>query len=142
MSQALCNQPITTAIGGAGAQALAGVFEIEPSEIKNLALCAQLTYGSGGTSIDAYVQTSFDGVTWFDIANFHFTTSALNKAFNLSQGTVNATQITPTASGTLAANTAVDGFIGGKVRVLLKTVGTYVGTTLALYADGARLRGA
>jgi hypothetical protein len=140
MSQALCNQAITTALSSPGVAALAGSFDVEPGPLANLTLLGKLTYGSGGTTIDAYVQTSFDnGVTWYDVANFHFTTASLVKAFNLSRATPQTTELTPT-SGSIAANTAQDGFIGGKLRVLLISAGTYVGTNLAVYAEGTRLR--
>ena len=51
----------------------------------NLGLEAEFDYGTGGTSVDAYVQTSFDmGVSWIDVAEFHFTTASANAIFNLS----------------------------------------------------------
>ncbi len=57
------------------------LFNGTPREIT---IQANFTYGSGGTSVDAYVQSSVDnGVTWFDIANFHFTTSSAIRQFNL-----------------------------------------------------------
>ena len=50
----------------------------------NASFEAIFTYGSGGTSADVYVQTSFDGgTTWVDICNFHFTTASASKLFNL-----------------------------------------------------------
>ena len=95
----------------------------------NLVLQANFTYGSGGTSADAYVQTSIDGGnTWVDIANFHFTTSSARTTFNLSSGTPVTTQYTPT-DGSIASNTAKDGQIGTLLRVKYTTVGTYAGGT-------------
>jgi hypothetical protein len=100
----------------------------------NAGLQANFTYGSGGTSADAWVQTSFDeGLTWCDVANFHFTTSSGRVLFNLSSLTPVTTQATPT-DGTLAANTAKDGFVGSHWRVKYTTVGTYAGNT-ALRVD-------
>lgn len=96
---------------------------------RNLTIQATFAYGSGGTSADAYVQTSLDGgVTWCDIANFHFTTASLRKIFNLSAATPVTTQATP-SDGSLAANTSVDGILGPLYRVKYVTVGTYAGGT-------------
>jgi hypothetical protein len=108
----------------------------------NMALQATFTYGSGGTSADAWVQTSFDGgTTWEDVANFHFTTSSARPIYNLSSLTVHTTQVTPT-DGTLAANTANDGIFGTQWRVKYTTVGTYAGgTTLRVDAISNGLTG-
>jgi len=96
----------------------------------NALLQGKLTYGSGGTTIDAWVQTSLDGgVTWCDVANFHFTTASARFVFNLSSTTVITTQATPT-DGTMAANTSSSGLIGPRWRVKYSSTGTYAGTTL------------
>lgn len=87
----------------------------------------QLIYGSGGTTIDAYVQTSLDaGVSWADVCNFHFTTAAANLIFNLSALTPVTTQYTP-LDGTITNNTAKDGVLGSLWRVKYKSTGTYTG---------------
>ena len=50
-----------------------------------LVLHANFNYGSGGTTVHAYVQTSLDGgTTWTDIANSHFTTASAVKYSNRS----------------------------------------------------------
>lgn len=95
----------------------------------NMALQGAFTYGSGGTSADAWVQTSLDGgASWIDVADFHFTTANGRFVFNLSSATPVTTEYTPT-DGTLAANTAKDGLIGPLWRVKYTTVGTYAGST-------------
>lgn len=100
----------------------------------NVVLQATFTYGSGGTSADAWVQTSLDGGgTWTDVANFHFTTSTARAVFNLSSATAVTTAYTPT-DGTLSANTAKDGVVGNLWRVKYTTVGTYATTTLRIDA--------
>jgi hypothetical protein len=87
------------------------------------------TYDSGGTSADAWVQTSIDGQnSWLDVCNFHFTTASGRFAFNLSALTPVATEYSPT-DGTLAANTAKDGILANWWRVKLTTVGAYAGDT-------------
>jgi hypothetical protein len=94
-----------------------------------LTIQANFIYGSGGTSFDAYVQTSIDGgLTWCDVANFHFTTSSARKLFNLNSQTPVTTQATPT-DGSLTANTSVDGITGALWRVKYASVGTYAGAT-------------
>ena len=93
------------------------------------------TYGSGGTSAKADVQTSFDdGVTWGDVACYAFTTSSASKAANLSTLTPVGTVYTPT-DGSLSDNTTKDGLIGPLVRVKYVTVGTYASTTFKLYGS-------
>jgi hypothetical protein len=85
-------------------------------------------YGSGGTSVDAWVQTSIDGgATWCDVANFHFVLASLRQIANLSSLTPVA-PYTPT-DGTLAANTVKDGLIGDRWRVKYTSVGTFGGNT-------------
>jgi len=69
-----------------------------------------MTYGSGGTIIDVWVQTSIGGTSWTDIANFHWTTSGHRQLFNLSSATPITAQYTPT-DGTLTANTCKDGVL-------------------------------
>lgn len=96
---------------------------------RNLTIQANFGYGSGGTSVDGYVQTSVDGgLTWFDIANFHFTTSAAIKLFNLNSQTPETTAVTP-LDGSMAANTCQDGLLGPQFRVKYKSAGTYSGAT-------------
>lgn len=95
----------------------------------SVVLQATFAYGSGGTSVDAWVQTTFDGgATWIDVANFHFTTASARFLFNLSALTPITTEYTPT-DGTLTANTCKDGVIGDAWRVKYTSTGTYAGNT-------------
>lgn len=105
----------------------------------SVTLQGKFVYGSGGTSADAWVQTSLDGVTWVDVANFHFTTASAIFVFNLSSLTPVTTQYTPT-DGTLAANTSKDGVIGPWWRVKYTTVGTYAATTMNVDLVGQQIR--
>jgi hypothetical protein len=92
---------------------------------------ARLAYGSGGTAVKAYVQTSIDqGATWFDIACLAFTTAGAVKLVNLSGLTPKGTPAAPT-DGALTDDTVVDGLLGDRLRVKLVSTGTYAGGTLA-----------
>lgn len=125
----LLNIPITTAVSAQ----TTSTFQLRPGPggalPTNLALQANFTYGSGGTSADAYVQTSLDGgTTWVDAAEFHFTTSSARVLYNLNSSTPVTTQYAAT-DGTLSANTAKDGIFGSMWRVKYTTVGTYAAST-------------
>lgn len=138
--QLLAPQAITTAqsIAAVGSQ-----FQIEPGAIDNLLLEAEFTYGSGGTSVTAYVQGSLDGgATWLDLACFEFGTSSAKALLNLTGSKSILAVATPT-DGSLANNTANDGMIAGgmMLRTKMVTVGTYAAsTTLAIYAGGPTIR--
>lgn len=123
----LASVQITTAQTGVAQTAIPGFGE--PIGVE---LDAHFTYGSGGTSVDAYVQTSTDGgATWWDIANFHFTTATANTYQNLVGSTaVNASA--NLANLSIAANTSINGLLGDRYRVVMTTVGTYANTTLAI----------
>ncbi len=127
----LLNQTITAAQATTSTAADA----LDLGAHRSLLLQANFTYGSGGTTVDAYVQSSSDGgTTWSDLCNFHFTTSSQRRLFNLSSLTAVASQATPT-DGAIAANTSVDGLSGDRLRVKWSSSGTYAGgTTLVITA--------
>jgi hypothetical protein len=105
-----------------------------------LAMCAQLrlAYGSGGTSIKAYVQTSLDqGTTPIDIACVVFGTASEVAVLNLSALTPKTTQVVPT-DGALADDTALDGILGDRFRFKVVSVGTYAGSTVLSARVNAR----
>jgi len=126
---ALLNIGVTTAV----TTQLSSTFQLRPGPAgglpTNMTLQGNFTFGSGGTSADAYVQTSIDGgLTWTDVANFHFTTASARFIYNLSSATSFVTEYVPT-DGTLGGNTAKDGVFGNQWRVKFTTVGTYAGST-------------
>ena len=91
-------------------------------------LSARLAYGSGGTSCYAVVETSLDqGVTWVQIARFDFTTSGLQKVMTVSGLTP---RIAAATAGSLAADTALDGVLGDRLRATVVSTGTYAGSTV------------
>lgn len=128
----LLNAPITTAQTAAPGTPATGF-----SSAEQIMLEAIFTYGSGGTTAKAWVQTSLDGgATWFDIANFAFTTSSASKVSVcvLNPATPLAAGTTP-GSAALADNTVLNGVIGDQFRTLVTTTGTYAGgTSLAVHA--------
>src|SRR5947207_2214902 len=73
----LLTLPITVASGPSVSQ----TFQLRPGPggrflPTTMTIQGTFTYGSGGTSTDAYIQTSIDGGgTWADVANFHFLTA-------------------------------------------------------------------
>lgn len=90
-------------------------------------IVAKLTYGSGGTTIVAVVQTSIDGGTvWYDVARFDFTTSSATKYVNLSGLTPKGA----TALAALGSEGVADGVIGPMFRAVITSTGTYAGGTL------------
>lgn len=93
---------------------------------------AVFSYGSGGTTCKAWVQTSFDGgTTWRDIAEFDFTTASRTAVANLS-GLLSKAVTTHNA---LAAEGVVDGVLGDRLRVKVTSTGTYANTSLAVRAS-------
>lgn len=115
---------ITTAVTAATTSPM-----IQLGAMKSLVIEGNFVYGSGGTTVDAWIQTSVDqGNTWIDIANVHYTTSSAITIFNLSSRTPVTTAYTPT-DGTLSSNTSKDGILGDRLRVKYTTTGTYAGGT-------------
>ncbi len=94
------------------------------------AVFLRFAWGSGGTSVKVYVQTSFDGgTTWVDIACVVFGTASESAVLNFSALSPKTTQIVPT-DGTLTDDTAVDGVLGDRLRLKVVSVGTYATNTL------------
>lgn len=128
----LLNQTITTALA---AQTPGRVAKLHRGRSRELLLEAIFAYGSGGTSVDVWIQSTIDrGVSWYDVANFRFLLVSGRRIINLSSRTPVTAQVTP-GDGALAANTAVDGIIGHMLRAKITTVGTYAGgTSLIVHA--------
>jgi hypothetical protein len=96
---------------------------------KNVVIQAAFTYGSSGTTLKAWVQTSLDyGATWIDIYCFSVATTSVVNVVNLSAATAVTTSYVP-LDGTLTANTAKDGILGPLFRCKTTSTGTYAGGT-------------
>jgi hypothetical protein len=93
-------------------------------------ISARLAYGSGGTTVTVYVQTSIDqGTTWIDIASILFGTASEHQVLNLSGLTPKTTFATPT-DGSLTNDTAVDAILGDRLRCKVVSTGVYSGSTV------------
>lgn len=90
--------------------------------------------GTGGTSVDAYLQESPDGgTTWFDIYNAHWTAAGV-ALFSLVAGAAANLAVTDAA---LAANTALNSGVVplfDQYRLKIVSVGTWVNGSLVCEA--------
>lgn len=120
----LSNTAITTA-GTVTGSAVAGL-----DDMSHLTFQSSLDWGSGGTAVKVYLQTTLDrGATWFDIACIAHGAADSVKALSVSGGASSSAPPTFT-DGSLADDTVLDGFIGDQVRVKVVSTGTYAATTL------------
>jgi hypothetical protein len=133
----LLNIAITTPI----VQTTGTVFQIRPGPggqflPATLTLQCNMTFGSGGTAIDADLQTSIDGgVTWVDIANCNYPSviaASKRMVWTLQSSLIAAPVQTVPTDGTLGANTAISGIYGTLFRVKYQSTGTFVATTLRI----------
>lgn len=116
------------AIGAAGTQVTTPVTGL--AGMTAVSILARLIYGSGGTTVRAYVQTSLDqGTTWIDVACILFGTTSEAEVVNLSGLTPRTTPAAPT-DGSLADDTSFDGILGDQLRVKTISTGTYAGSTV------------
>lgn len=117
----------SAAVTAAGTQVTSSITGLDGMLAASISLA--FSYGSGGTTCDAFVQTSLDGGTvWQDVAHGAFTTASATKQFNVSGLTPKLTPATP-GDGTLAADTAVDGVLGPMWRMKVVSVGIYGAST-------------
>jgi hypothetical protein len=133
----LLNTPITTAVTAV----VTPNFQIRPGPggqflPTTLAIQATFSWGSGGTTALAWVQTSFDGgVSWADVCAFNFAVASLKFIANMSSATSSAAApITPTDGTNAGPNKCIDGVFGTLWRVKYTTTGTYAATTLRIDA--------
>lgn len=98
-----------------------------PSGTKHIMAYSNFTYGSGGTSGKFYLQSSADGVDWFDIMCIAETTATSKKVVGIDLEVAGA--MSTTTDGALTDNTKIDGVAGDRLRLKYTTTGTYGGGT-------------
>ncbi len=104
-------------------------------EVEDILAEVILDWGSGGTTIKVFLQTSIDGgVTAIDIACFAFATADASKVLSVDARAAVTTPVTP-SDGTLADNTVVNGIIGDRVRFKYIVAGTYAASTLSAHVQ-------
>lgn len=112
---------------GVSSQGVAQAFIDKLEGATGVTLQANFTYGSGGTSVAAAVETSIDqGLTWVEIARFAFTTASAEKVLSVIGNSEITTAYTPAA---LSSDTAKSGILGDRLRCKVTSVGTYAGNT-------------
>lgn len=121
----------------AGTQTTGAEDVINLQGMTGLTVDIQFIYGSGGTSVKAYLQTALGAGPWIDIACAAFTTASDRKVFNLSGLDKIETPVTPT-DGAMTDNTAKSGILGDRIRLKLVTVGTYAGSTQVIARTAGR----
>lgn len=105
------------------------VFKL-PDTCKGLLAYVIFVDGGDGTTIDVFIQTSFDKeATWIDIMHFDFLLTAGNRIMHVREETAIVADVTPTDGTGPADGTAISGIIGDHVRARIVTTGTYTGTT-------------
>lgn len=97
--------------------------------MQSLTVSLRFAWGSSGTAVKVYLQTSLDGGNvWIDIACVVFNTASEHEVLNFSALTPKTTPLVPT-DGSLADDTAVDGLLGDRVRLKVVSTGTYAGNS-------------
>ncbi len=123
----LASTSITTALTSSAQTAITDLGGAQA-----VTVTAAFSYGSAGTTAVVVIQTSLDGgTTWYDVANFAFTTASATKYVNLSGFTAKAV----TSYSALTSDTVNDGLIGDRLRAVITTTGTYANTTLSVRAS-------
>ncbi len=104
--------------------------------MKYLVVLSKFVYGSGGTTLKLWIQTSYDnGVTWNDVISHAFTTASLTKVSAVNCYVAPAAQGGAQTDGTLADNTAINGLLGDRIRLKYTSTGTYAGSsTISCFA--------
>lgn len=121
----LTTTSLTTAVTGVTTTPITGL-----DGMNYVAVEFKFVYGSGGTNLTMYVQTSFDeGVTWVDIMCCQVLTTTATKAFAV-QTSVALTANTSLTDGSLSANSILNGVLGDRLRLKYTSTGTYAATTI------------
>lgn len=115
-----------TTITAAVANQLSQVFDFGGKTPQIISGLGKFVYGSGGTTVKAWVQTSFDNVTWYDVISLAFLLASASKLGSVIPTLANSPALTDAG---LADNTVLGGVLGRYWRVKYTTTGTYAGGT-------------
>lgn len=112
---------------GAAATQIGPVIE-KMEGVASIDVQLRFAYGSGGTSVKAYLQTSLDqGLTWLDLCCFAAATASKTRLRSLAP---TAGEMTPT-DGALADDTVAAGIVlGDRFRLKVVSTGAYAGQSL------------
>lgn len=126
--------------GGASDLAIAGAGTFVCDVVDGLegmtgvALQAQLAYGSGGSAVKAYCQTTLDqGNNWIDVACFLFE-GGTAKVVNLSADTP-VTSPVVSEDGALPNDSTLNGILGDRLRCKVVVTGTFANSVLSVRAN-------
>lgn len=117
-----------TVITAAAAGVVDGPRCVDLEQTRGVILQADFVYGSGGTTLKAWIQSTIDGTNWYDVACFAFLLASKRRIFNLTARTPVASIATP-GDAALADDTSVDGLLGSALRVKYTSTGTYAGSS-------------
>jgi hypothetical protein len=121
----LADLSITTAVTSLALTPINGLEGMEELSVE-----FNFAYGSGGTTLKAWLQTSLSqGTRWRDLACFAATTASKQRDFSLRR-TLDSALWTP-GNGVLADDIIASSIVfGDQLRLLLTTTGTYAGGTV------------
>jgi hypothetical protein len=123
----LCTLAITTALTNS---AQTPIVDLDGMAAANLLF--ELIGGTGGGTISALVQTSFDdGNTWLDISLKTYTNTAVKTRCVLENNAA-AAMVDYAA---LVATGVNNGLLGDRLRAVITSTGTYTNTNLSIRAS-------
>ena len=108
--------------------------QIRRSAPKAYKFFAQFKWGSGGTNVNVFLQTSYDGgASWWDsIYLYPFYKVSANEFYTLARVTGSGTSRQLKNDQSFSPGQVMSCTIGTLFRLLIKTAGTYAGTTLSV----------
>lgn len=114
-----------------------GLAEPDLEGVESLSIWGKLSAAaaSSGASVTAYIQTSFAGGDWYDIACIAFGSETIAKAANIVSAGAVPVEVTDQA---MADNTVLNGPIGDRVRAVVVTAGDFDSPSILALRGHAR----
>lgn len=111
----------------------------EDQDFNSIVGQATFAYGSAGTTLNCWVQTTFDqGTTWQDLMVFNFSTgtarllvSVLRSASWTGSGQ-DGQLLAPPSDGQSSNAYGIDGLVGSQFRAKYIAIGSYVGSAIRI----------